>query len=205
MRKMNREKAIVSQGMPTFNTGLSSDPKPPSRILNGKPEFRIRKRNESAKVKIGKNSTMRKHKTSFKESSQTRIDTIAPDEEAPTDPYKNHPPSHTKRVNDLSSQQIISKMQVKYGMRTSLPPHSRTKKRRTVQGSVLSKGLKKAYSNKPPEMMEPILKMGSLKEKSFKERSFKEKGSKVPLKEKFINHNKLPEITGKKNLLPKIN
>lgn len=58
-----------SQGLPTYSNSVKNDdPKYQVRVFNGKPQFRIRKRNESAKVPNMVVPTRNPMKTSTKTS-----------------------------------------------------------------------------------------------------------------------------------------
>mmetsp|Transcript_751 Transcript_751/g.624 ORF Transcript_751/g.624 Transcript_751/m.624 type:complete len:138 (+) Transcript_751:447-860(+) len=137
---------------------------------------------------------MKKTNNSFKEIQPSQSDTIDQDEDNFVEPYKNTSALETKKKDDLGNRNMINKIQAKYGIVPSLPSNSRSKKRRTVNGISLSNGMRKAYSNTGAEVYDPIVKMNTMSEKT----------SKLPIKKKFLNHNKLPEIIGNKNILPKI-
>lgn len=68
LRRLNNQKAkLNSQGLPTYSNSVKgTDPQYQVRVFNGKPQFRIRKRNDSAKNPLNKNSLIKKAKGGHK-------------------------------------------------------------------------------------------------------------------------------------------
>lgn len=193
---MNREKAINSQGVPSYiNAVTSSDPKYQVRMFNGKPQFRIRKRNDSAKTGIVKYNGGRKTNGSFKEVQNSHTEEIDPEDDGIIGGYGDDSLSGSrKRLDGINNQQIISRLQSKYGIGAGIPTGNKPKKVKPGEALGFGKGIRKAYSNSNAPMQEPLVKMNSMSDKY----------SKMPIKKKFVNHNKLPEINQPKGMLPKI-
>ena len=126
---MNRQKAINSQGPQTYTNGVRGvEAKNQVKIFNGKPQFRIRKRNESAKWKAQKYPIRGRTNNSFKEVQQSRSDAIENESDINTEPYRNGSMiRNNKKVEELGNCNVINKIQAKYGIAPSLPPGSKSK------------------------------------------------------------------------------
>ena len=76
MRRMNQQKkSVVNEGQQAYsNIVPGSDPKYQIRMFNGQPQFRIKKRQDSAKNQINRTEHIRKARDSAK-----CIETIAND------------------------------------------------------------------------------------------------------------------------------
>merc|ERR1711974_303521 len=115
-------------GAPNCNINVSGDPKYQVKVFNGKPQFRIRKRNESAKV--SKPIGVRKG-NSFKQIEQSTSGTIEHDDEGI---YEETGASSYPRFENMDQRDVIGKIQAKYGLGKSQPNGSKTRKRKIQMG-----------------------------------------------------------------------
>ena len=128
----HQKKNITSQGLPVYkNSVKTDDPKYQVRVFNGKPQFRIRKRNDSAKIHnmISRANSKNKPKNSLK-----NINIV--DDQAVNAEY----PSETagvlkKSLKDISNHRLINKLQAKYGINPVIPPGSKHRNRKPPHGA----------------------------------------------------------------------
>jgi hypothetical protein len=191
---MNRQQAINSQGMPSYvNAIKSNDPKYETKMFNGKPQFRIRKRNDSAKNGIIKYNAGKKANRSLKGVQKSQADTIDNEDEETIGGYGDDSMTGSmKRLDDVNNKQIIGRLQSKYSI--GMPPGVKTKKRKPESMLGYGNGIRKTYSNTSAPIQDSLVKMNSMSDKY----------NKLPLKKKFSNQRKLPEISQPKGMLPKI-
>lgn len=192
-----QKKVLDSQGAPLYsNTVKGDDPKYQVRVFNGKPQFRIRKRNESAKSNITRGSGIRKGQSSMKDMDRMNSGTIDDnDDENLVGYYQDEQFTNSrKNIKELHNQKVITQLQTKYGIGAPIPPVSKLNNRLPPNGFNMNQGLRKAYSNTNSQLQDSFSNLTSINDKN----------GKVPFKKKFTNMNKLPELSTNTSILPKI-
>lgn len=161
-------------------------------MFNGQPQFRIRKRQESAKNQLNRAELIRKARDSVK-----CIDTIndtGNDDINTTDGdyFEDKDKKKLVHINDASNAAVIARIQSKYGI--GIPPFP-DKSRKTSNEVFQNNEAKKTFSSSQSNMQESLI------EGCYPKRGKIPKGS---FKKKFSDHHKLPGLTINNRLLPKI-
>lgn len=187
-------KITNDEGQQPYNNAVpGSDPKYQIRIFNGQPQFRIRKRQESAKNQINRAELVRKVRDSTKYIDTIGNDTACDNINVTDNEYfDDRDRKKIVHITDVSNATVIARIQSKYGI--GIPPWPE-KSRKTTNDIFQNNDAKKTFSNSQSNMQESLI------EGYYPKRGKISKGS---FKKKFSDHNKLPELTINNRLLPKI-
>ena len=159
-------------------------------MFNGQPQFRIKRRQDSAKNQKNREEIIKKAKCSSN-YIETNVNDTATDQWTEEDYLGDKMTRLRNRLTDLSNNNIISKLPSKYGLGI-LPSSSKTRK--SSKDMHQNGTLKKTFSNSHSTLQSSDNNFAPPRPKI----------SKGSFKKKFTDHNRLPDINQNNTVLPKI-